>query len=89
MLEQYGFRTIIFAFCTLIFNVAYVLLHVVLAIVYGSFWYGSLAWYYGLLVFLRSGIVFYHRKKSKNGIFDREEQARTEFRKYCVFIKGV
>lgn len=84
MLEQYGFRTIIFAFCTLIFNVAYVLLHVVLAIVYGSFWYGSLAWYYGLLVFLRSGIVFYHRKKSKNGIFDREEQARTEFRKYCV-----
>lgn len=79
MLENYGFRTIVFAACSLTINVAYVAFHVVLAIWKRSFWYGSLATYYAMLVALRSGLVAYH--KNKNGK-DEEERKRLELRKY-------
>ena len=79
MLESYGFRTIIFAACSLIFNVAYVAFHVVLAVWKRSFWYGSLATYYAMLVALRSGLVLYHKGKGKK---EEEEQKRLELRKY-------
>ena len=80
MLEKYGFRTIVFAACSLSLNIAYVAFHIVLAFLTDSFfWYCSLALYYGLLVALRSGIVLYHRKKRK---WDEKEQKRIELAKY-------
>jgi len=82
LLEQYGFRTIVFAGCSLFVSLAYVAFHVVLAIVAHSFWYGSLALYYGLLVVLRGGIVLYHRKKRKAGVSEGYEKERTEIAKY-------
>lgn len=80
MLEHYGFRTVIFAACALIFNIAYVAFHIVLAIVLRSFWYGSLAAYYGMLVALRSGVVLYHKKRGN--IADVRLQQKTELTKY-------
>lgn len=80
MLEHYGFRTVIFAACALIFNIAYVAFHIVLAIMLRSFWYGSLAAYYGMLVALRSGVVLYHKKRGN--IADVRLQQKTELTKY-------
>lgn len=79
MLEGYGFRTIIFAACSTAINIAYVAFHVVLAFMERSFWYGSLAAYYGMLVALKSGLVLYHRRK---GDKDEKERKRLELRKY-------
>ncbi len=82
MLDQYGFRTIIFATGSLIINIAYVALHVVLAFITDAFyWYIFLAGYYAILVSLRSGIVLYHKRKGKEPVtsIDREQ---IEIRKY-------
>jgi hypothetical protein len=73
LLSEYGFRTVIFATMSLIVNLAYVALHVILMFVTRSyFWYGSLALYYALLVALRGGLVLAH----KNGVKERAEQIK-------------
>ncbi|MBR2377577.1 MAG: hypothetical protein IKA85_07430 [Clostridia bacterium] len=75
LLNEYGFRTMLFAFVSLIINVAFVVYHVVLAFITDTFyWYISLAIYYGLLVILRGGIVLYHRKRTDKDL--------TEIRKF-------
>ena len=84
LLEEYGFRTVTFASIALVINIAYVVLHVVLAVITKSYaWYLSLAIYYLILVFLRGGLVLYHRKKHT---IKNDEQ--TEIKKYrtCGFI---
>lgn len=80
ILSHYGFRTIAFAAAALVVNIAYVAFHVVLAITMRSYWYGSLALYYGLLVAIRGVIVSYHRKKDKTGA--TEDFKKAELKKY-------
>ncbi len=80
ILSHYGFRTVAFSGLSMAFNILYVIMHVVLAVTLSSFWYGSLALYYGLLVALRSGLVLYHRKK---GSLDDQSKTLIERRKYC------
>ena len=83
LLERYDFRTIVFSAFSLVLNLAYVVMHIVLAFVTRAyFWYGSLAAYYGMLVALRSGIVLYQRKKGKTESADAYLQAKTEIGKY-------
>lgn len=90
IIEQYDFRTIVFALISTIINIAYVLFHVVLAFTTDAFfWYISLASYYGLLVLLRGGIVLYHHKnKNKN---NETEDELIKLKKYkncgiCLLI---
>ena len=82
LLEQYEFRTVVFAAFSLLVNVAYVALNIVLAIISAPFWYGSLAAYYGLLVALRSGVVLYHKNKGKSSDLNERERAAIELKKY-------
>ena len=82
LLEQYGFRTVVFAAFSLALNIAYVAFNTVLAVYYKAVWYGALAGYYALLTALRSGIVFYHRRKSKTGGADETLLRETEIKKY-------
>ncbi len=82
LLENYGFRTVLFAGFSTVLNIAYVVFHIVLAAIDRPFWYGSLAAYYGMLVALRGGIVLYQRKKYKKGGNDEALQRRTELHKY-------
>ena len=79
ILNHYGFRTVIFAGVSLIINIIYVAFNVLLALYFGSIWYGSLAGYYALLIALRSGLVFYHKGKKQ---FSEQEQKRVELKKY-------
>ncbi len=81
MLENYGFRTVIFAACSTLVNLAYVGFHIFLAISLRSYWYGSLALYYGTLVALRGGLVLFHRKR-RGQVRDERENRRVEIRKY-------
>lgn len=65
LLDNFSFRTVIFAFGSLAITIAYSVYNGVIAIVLASGWYGSLALYYILLVFLRGGISLYHGKRRK------------------------
>ncbi len=82
LLEQYGFRTVVFAAVSLAINVAYVSFNAVLAIYFKAVWYGALAGYYALLTALRSGIVLYHRRKSKSDVLEEADIRKTELKKY-------
>ena len=69
LLQEYNFRTVVFASLSLLVNIAYVVFHVVLALTTDTFfWYISLALYYGLLVLLRGTLVLYHKKGTDNKI---------------------
>ena len=46
MLSDYGFRTITFSVLSFAINAGYAIVHLVLAIVWRSVWYGALAGYY-------------------------------------------
>ena len=67
LIENYGFRTIIFMSVGVAMNIAFAVFNGVTAVIYRSIWYGSIAGYYCVLIMQRSMIlVFYHivRKKS-------------------------
>lgn len=82
ILSQYGFRTLIFATISLVINVGYVALHVVLAFTTGAFyWFIFLAGYYTILVVLRSVIILYHKSKGKNQL-SKTETMQLEIKKF-------
>lgn len=65
ILEQYGFRTVIFAVFSFAVSVAYVVFNGTVAVVWRSVWYGSLAAYYLLLAVMRGGVLLFHKNKRK------------------------
>lgn len=87
LLENYGYRTVVFAAVSLFINIAFAAFHLAIAIKYLDGWYLTLAIYYLVLISLRSGIVLYHRKRAvetKKGALVKEEKVRkkTELKKY-------
>ncbi len=81
LLDNFSFRTLVFAFGSLLITVAYSVYNGVIAIILSSVWYGSLAFYYILLVFLRGGISLYHGKR--RGLQSSAEADEiTEIKKY-------
>ena len=66
MLISYGYRSTIFAFCSLIINILYAIFQGVFAILAQSIWFGALATYYIIISLIRGGIIFIARKKKKN-----------------------
>ena len=78
LVEEYRFRTLVFASLSLLINLAYVSFHVVISLISGSIWYAALAGYYILLTVMRGGIVLYHKKANKG----TEKDLGTEIRKY-------
>ena len=78
LLDDFSMRTLVFALGSLIISIAYSLYNGVIAIIYSSGWYGSLAMYYIFLVLLRGGIGLYHGKHRK-----KEERSEIlELKKY-------
>lgn len=78
LLDDFSLRTVVFAVGSLAITVAYSAYNGVIAIIYRSGWYGSLALYYILLVALRGGISLYHGKRRKV----REGDEVVELKKY-------
>jgi len=57
LLENFGFRKLIFAIVSFTFNILYALMHAVFAIISKSVWLGALAIYYIALSAIRGGAV--------------------------------
>ena len=64
LMQNYGFKTVIFATVSLFVTLLYSIYHQVLAIWLVSFWNGALFIYYLALVLLRAVILFRRRKKN-------------------------
>ena len=62
LLDNYGYRTMMFSIVGFVLNVAYVVFIGVLAIMTKSAWYISIAVYY-LILALMKGNIFYSKKK--------------------------
>lgn len=75
LLSSYGFRTIVFTFCSLLMGVAFSIFNAVMGIVYRSIWYGALAAYYIGLVFMRGGLVLRHARPALGN--KKKKQAQT------------
>lgn len=56
-LEQYGFKTTVLAFVSLIISFAFAVMNGVFGILDRSLWYGVLAGYYVLLIIFRSSVI--------------------------------
>lgn len=63
LLENYGYRTVVFSVISFIINIAYVVFLGVLAFLTKSAWYISITAYY-LILSLMKGNVFYSKQKS-------------------------
>ncbi len=66
MAENYGFRTLVFAGCSFLMNLGFVVFNTVFALLTNDAWYGCLAGYYFLLSGLR-GLVFWWNRRAKEG----------------------
>lgn len=60
-LEQYGFKTLVFALISLVISVAFAVFNGVIAVLTRSVWYGALAAYYIMLILFRSGVILADR----------------------------
>ncbi|MBQ2714972.1 MAG: hypothetical protein IJF76_05035 [Clostridia bacterium] len=64
ILKNYTFRTVVFAIISLVINLSYTALYVIIAVLSRSWWYAVLAGYYLLLTLIRL-ITVYARKTNK------------------------
>ena len=67
----YEARTLLFAACSFVINVGYVVLNIVMAALMSSIWYAALAAYYFALGALRYAVLFGTRKAKKNAQTER------------------
>lgn len=82
ILQQYGFRTIVFSSFSFLVNISYALFHGVIAIVNQSIWFGSLAAYYFLLTIMRGSILMFHRNAKKMDQ-EKEEKHERQMTQWC------
>ncbi len=76
LMQNYGFRTVIFAIGSFAMSVLFGMYNGALGIIGGSIWFGALAAYYVLLAFLRGGILLYHGKKRGKERSEEEERLK-------------
>lgn len=62
VLDDYGYRTVVFAMISFIINIAYISLILVMAIMSKTAWYFTITAYYIVLAFMK-GNVFYSKRK--------------------------
>ena len=62
VLDDYGYRTVVFAVISFIINIAYISLILVMAIMSKTAWYFTITAYYIVLAFMK-GNVFYSKRK--------------------------
>ncbi|MBQ8406727.1 MAG: hypothetical protein IJY38_02300 [Clostridia bacterium] len=65
LLDNYGYRTVVFGAASFFINIAFAAFHLALAIKHLDGWYFTLAIYYGVLISMRGVIIFYHKKRAK------------------------
>jgi hypothetical protein len=89
LLEQYSFRTLIFAIVSLVISLGYALFNGVIGIIELSIWYGALSAYYFVLFAMRGGILAYNNKKRKADFGEQKgkiKETKTYLATGCLLI---
>ena len=76
LMQNYGFRTVVFAIGSFTMSVLFGMYNGALGILGGSIWFGALATYYILLAFLRGGILLHHGKKRRTELSEKDERLK-------------
>lgn len=63
ILRSFGFRTVIFAIGSFLMSMLFSCFNAYMGIVNRSIWYGSLSAFYISLMFLRGGVLIYHKNR--------------------------
>ncbi len=80
LINNFGFRTLVFAVVSLTLSVAYGIFNGVIALISISVWYAALALYYVLMALLRGRIIFFHSRRRK-GKYAEKTEAEIEIKK--------
>ncbi len=88
MAENYGFRTFVFAGCSLFMNLSFVAFNTLFAFLTDNAWYGCLAGYYFLLSALR-GLVFWGNRRAKAGASPSSQWRGYELCGWALFALDV
>lgn len=89
MLEEYGFRTAVFAVGSFAVSFAYAVFNGVLGIMGLSAWYGALAVYYVLLAAMRGGVLSFHFLGRKKYAADANGEKRADLRAFGICGTGL
>lgn len=82
VLEDYDFKTAVFALLSFGITVAFATINLVSAIRYKLIWYGAIAAYYFVLMLFRGGILLAYKKCVKKFFNDADEYEKSKWRIY-------
>ena len=85
LVENYGFRTIVFTTFSLCMNIGYAIFEGVLGILFLSIWYLSLSGYYLALSITRGSILLPHHRKRKKNLDHHIEESIRQYQ-HCGFL---
>lgn len=89
IIQNFGFRTLVFSVGAFAISVSYGILNAVHGIMAKSIWYGALAAYYIFLALLRGGVLIYHggkRKRTQNGLTEQEPLRNVKTYRNCGVV---
>lgn len=85
LVQNYGFRTIVFTTFSLCMNIGYAIFEGILGVMFFSIWYLSLAGYYLVLSITRGSILLHHPRKRKKGLDNHIEYLIKQYQ-HCGFL---
>lgn len=80
LISDYSYRTVAFSVFSFAVNAGYAIVHIVLAVLWRSVWYGALAGYYLLLSLMRGGVLLCGRSAKKRAAGDEEKLREDKWR---------
>lgn len=84
VLENYDFKTMVFALISFGITVVFAIMNLVSAIHYQLFWYGAIAAYYFVLIFFRGGIFIANKKCAEKYSDNAEEYDKCKWKIYLA-----
>lgn len=84
VLEDYDFKTTVFALLSFVITVAFATMNLVSAIRYRLIWYGAIAAYYFVLAFFRGGVLLANKKCAKKFADNPDVYEKSKWRIYLA-----
>lgn len=84
VLENYDYKTMVFALVSFVITIAFAIMNLVSAVHYQLFWYGAIAGYYFVLIFFRGGVLLAYKKSAKKYADNAEEYERCKWKIYLA-----
>lgn len=84
VLEDYDFKTTVFAVLSFVITVAFAVMNLVSAVRYRLIWYGAIAAYYFVLILFRGGVLLAYKKCSQKFSDNGERYEKSKWQIYLA-----